>query len=86
MYVIAALFLTGQMAPLSLMPQWVQSVAGVLPFRWMVAFPVELLLGRLSPEQVIDGFLMQALWLGAGLAVLALTWSRAARRYSAVGA
>jgi ABC-2 type transport system permease protein len=86
MYVIAALFLTGQMAPLSLMPQWVQSVAGVLPFRWMVAFPVELLLGRLSPEQVFDGFLMQALWLGAGLAVLALTWSRAARRYSAVGA
>ena len=43
-------------------------------------------MGRLSPEQVIDGFLMQALWLGAGLAVLALTWSRAARRYSAVGA
>jgi len=86
MYAVATLFLTGQMAPLSLMPQWVQSVAGVLPFRWMVAFPVELLLGRLSPEQVIDGFLMQALWLGAGLAVLALTWSRAARRYSAVGA
>ena len=86
LYAVASIFLTGQMAPLSLMPEWVQFLAGATPFRWMVAFPVELLLGRLSPEQVVHGFLAQALWLGAGLGVLLLTWSRATRRYAAVGA
>ena len=50
-YCVAMLFLSGQMVPLSLLPGPVQALAAVLPFRWMVAFPVELLLGRVSPRR-----------------------------------
>ncbi len=48
-YFFAALFLSGQLAPLSLLPAPVRALAWVLPFRWTVGFPVEVFLGKLSP-------------------------------------
>jgi ABC-2 type transport system permease protein len=44
MYYVLTLFLSGQVAPLTLFPTPLQVLANVLPFRWLVAFPVELLL------------------------------------------
>ena len=85
LYMAGVMFLAGRMAPLELMPGWVQHLAAILPFRWMVAFPVELVLGRLTREQAVDGLLVQGVWLGLGAGVLALAWGRAVRRYSAVG-
>ncbi|MFH1571545.1 MAG: ABC-2 family transporter protein [Gemmatimonadota bacterium] len=85
LYMAGVMFLAGRMAPLELMPGWVQQLAAVLPFRWMVAFPVELALGRLTPVQARDGLLVQSVWLAVGLGVLSLAWGRAVRRYSAVG-
>ena len=85
LYFAALLFLGGRMAPLELMPGWVRVLSDVSPFRWMLAFPVELLLGRLSPDQALRGLLVQAAWTGAGLGLLALVWGRGVKRYSAVG-
>jgi len=47
-YFVTLLFLSGQIAPLTLLPQPVQVLSFLLPFRWLINFPVELLLGRLS--------------------------------------
>ena len=85
-YFVTMLFLSGQIAPLTLFPPLVQTIASFSPFRWMVAFPVELLLGRLSPAQAAAGFLAQLLWLALGYAIMSLIWREAIRRYSAVGA
>jgi ABC-2 type transport system permease protein len=85
-YYVALLFLSGQVAPLSLLPGMVQTVAAVLPFRWMVAFPVELLMGSLTPPQALTGFGAQAAWIAFGLIVVRLVWRLGVRRYSAVGA
>ena len=84
-YFAALLFFSGQMAPLALMPEWVQSVAALLPFRWMLAFPTELLLGRLKPDEVLQGLAAQVIWLGLAWGMMGLVWSRGVRRYSAVG-
>ena len=86
LYMGLGLVLTGQLAPLTLLPDWVVAVADVTPFRWMVAFPVELLLGLLTPAQALHGFLAQAVWILLGIGVIHLAWSRASSRYSAVGA
>jgi ABC-2 type transport system permease protein len=85
-YAVLTIFLTGQVAPLSLFPEPVRVLATVLPFRWMVAFPVELLLGRLSGREALVGLGVQAGWLVAALVGLRLLWGRATRRYAAVGA
>ena len=85
MYFLALLFLCGRMAPLELMPPWVQQLAAVLPFRWMVSFPVELFLGRLTPDEALAGFAAQGLWLLLGWGLLGLVWGRGVKRYAAVG-
>lgn len=85
MFFVVMLFLSGQIAPLELMPRPVQIAATLLPFRWMVSFPVELLLGRLTPVETLTGFAAQLAWLAFSLVLLRLVWRAGVRRYSAVG-
>ena len=85
MYYVAVLFLSGQVAPLTLFPLPIRLLAAVLPFRWMVAFPVELLLGRVTPVAAVQGFAIQVAWIAAILGVFVVTWRRGVARYSAVG-
>ncbi len=85
-YFMLTLFLSGQIAPLSLLPPPVQAAAAILPFRWMVSFPVELFLGRLTAAQALTGLAAQAAWLVIGLILLRVVWLAGVRVYSAVGA
>lgn len=85
MYFTLGLFLSGRIAPIDLLPEFAQTLANVLPFRWAVAFPVELMLGRLSSEQISYGFTMQGIWLIISLICLKLVWRSGVKKYSAVG-
>lgn len=85
-YFVLVLFLSGQIAPLTLFPAPVRVLASILPFRWMIGFPVELLLGRLTPDQVLIGLAAQAVWLAIGFALFRIVWRAGVRVYSAVGA
>ena len=84
-YFAVLFFLSGRVAPVELLPSSLQWAAEALPFRWMIAFPVELALGRLSATQAATGFAAQAVWLGLASLALAALWPRALRRFSAVG-
>lgn len=79
-------FLSGFIAPLSLLPEWAQVLATILPFRWILAHPVEMALGTSGPREIALGFAMQLAWLGIALLILRLVWARAVSHYSAVGA
>lgn len=85
LYYIAMFFFSGQVAPLALLPPLIQTVANLLPFRWWLAFPVELLLGRLTQTQALEGFAAQLVWIAVAVIVLNLLWRAAVRRYGAVG-
>lgn len=73
-------------APLALLPEPVRVLAEWLPFYRMLGFPVELLLGKLTPQQVLVGFGAQIAWLAVAAVLLNVAWSRGIRKYSAVGA
>lgn len=83
-----ALFLLfgGVFVPLDLMPPLVQQVAQFLPFQARVYFPIQLILGRLTPEQIARNFAMDVLWLLIGLGLFNLVWRQGVKRFSAVGA
>ena len=85
-YFVLALFLSGQMAPLTLLPRPVQILATALPFRWTTSFPVELLLGRRAWWEALAGLGIQAAWVALFLFLLRLAWRAGVRVYSAVGA
>lgn len=77
--------LSGVVAPIALLPQMLQSAARILPFRYMVGFPVEILTHSLSSQELIAGFSLQTAWLALAIALSAALWSIGLRRYSAIG-
>jgi ABC-2 type transport system permease protein len=85
-YFIVMLFLSGQFAPLSLLPFPIQIVADILPFRWLIAFPIELISGRLTPAQALIGLGAQLAWLFISYILFRIMWRAGVRIYSAVGA
>jgi len=85
-YFTAELLLSGRFVPLALLPSWAQQLADLLPFQWAFGFPIELLLGRLTPRETLIGFANQLFWCLVGLGLTALIWRSALRRFSAVGA
>jgi ABC-2 type transport system permease protein len=85
-YFVAILFLSGQVAPLALFPPAIQAVASVLPFRWMISFPVETALGRLTAGEILTGYVVQVVWIVLALVLLRVAWRAGVRRYVAVGA
>ena len=81
----AELLLSGRLVPLEFMPSWVQTLADWLPFKWTFQGPIEVAIGRADGVDTLVMFGAQFAWMaGLGL-LLAFVWSRAIRRYSAVG-
>lgn len=85
LYFTCLILLSGRAAPLDALPGWLERVAKALPFYWVAGFPVEVFLGRLEVAAVVRGMGVQAAWATAMVAILALAWRGAVRRYSAVG-
>jgi len=86
LYGTASIFLSGWVAPLALYPPIIRAVANVLPFRWGLAFPVEVLLGRLTPREVLGGMAVQVAWVVAAFVIMRFAWREGVRQYTAVGA
>lgn len=86
MYFLGKLFLAGQLAPIALLPTWTQTIATFSPYRWMLSFPVELLLGRVETADIWWGLLTQLIWTGLGVTAVKLIWHAGVKRYSAFGA
>ncbi|MGE5462697.1 MAG: ABC transporter permease [Syntrophothermus sp.] len=85
-YYALVLLFSGQFVPLSLMPPVIQEIARYLPFQLLIYFPVELILGNLSPAQIVQGFTSGVVWLVASIVAFNLIWRNGVKRYSAVGA
>jgi ABC-2 type transport system permease protein len=81
---LAQRLLSGAVVPLMLLPAEVQDAVRFQPFRFTLAFPLEVLTGTATAE--VADWLDLLGWTGAALGLLALVWSRGVRRYEAAGA
>ncbi len=77
---------SGQFVPLTLMPPLIQSIARFLPFQLTKYFLIELILGRLSPSDIVQGYLMGVFWLVVSLLLFRWAWRNGVKKFSAVGA
>jgi ABC-2 type transport system permease protein len=85
-YSAVAVLFGGQFVPLDLMPPLIQGLARYLPFQLLKYFPIQLVLGRLTPGEILSGFALGLAWLGLALALFLLVWRAGVKRFSAVGA
>ncbi len=77
---------SGYVIPLALMPEGIQQLLRWTPFPLVLSFPLEMLLGRLPPERIAQGFIAQGLWLALAITLVVLLWRLGLRRYEAFGA
>jgi len=85
-YFALILLFSGQFVPLSLMPQIIQNIAQYLPFQLLLYYPIQLILGKLSNAQIVQGYVMGGIWLVVALFLFNWVWRNGVKRFSAVGA
>jgi ABC-2 type transport system permease protein len=77
--------LSGAFLPVSFFPDWFGSILAYLPFRYSLAFPVEVLSSRIAPNVAVNGLLVQLIWVLLGAFLLKLAWRRGQNVYTAYG-
>lgn len=77
--------LSGYLVPIELLPGWFAGLAQVLPFRYMLAFPVELLIGKLALGPALVALGVQWAYVGALALLAAGLWRAGMRRFVAFG-
>jgi ABC-2 type transport system permease protein len=76
----------GGIAPIDLLPEPLRTLAYGLPFRYMMSFPIEIMLGRLTPVEIFVGLGSVALWVMVLLGAYRFLWARGMRHFGAFGA
>jgi ABC-2 type transport system permease protein len=76
---------SGYLVPLELYPRWVNETSYFLPFRYMLAFPVELVTGGLSRGQALAQLGAQQAFVLLLLGAAAWMWRLGTRRFAAFG-
>jgi ABC-2 type transport system permease protein len=77
--------LSGYLVPLELFPPWVSTLARFLPFRYMLAFPVETIIGMHSRAAALGELAVQWAFVGGLGAAAAGAWRLGLGRFAAYG-
>ena len=78
-------FLSGGLFPLDILPPVIQKIVFILPFQFLMYFPLKIYLGHLSFPQILSGFAIGLVWLTALLYIMKTIWSRGLKAYTAEG-
>jgi len=83
---LVATLLAGRFVPLALFPPGLKGLIDAQPFRYTLSFPLEVVTGRLSPQEISAGFAWQMGYCAAFYLCYRLLWRYGLRSYAAVGA
>jgi ABC-2 type transport system permease protein len=84
-YLAIFMVLSGYVVPLELFPAWLRAISDVLPFRYTLAFPVEVGTGLIEPGRALRDLGVQWLYVGTLCAAALGAWRAGLRRFAAFG-
>jgi ABC-2 type transport system permease protein len=76
---------SGYLIPLEMLPSWIGRAAAVLPFRFMLGYPVEILVGLLDPATALRQLAVQWGYVLLLFALAMMVWRAGVRRFAAFG-
>ncbi|OXM83867.1 ABC transporter permease [Paenibacillus rigui] len=82
---LLATIASGGLFPLDVYSSGMQKILLLLPFNYVVYFPIQLLSGKLSVEQIGQGLVMQIIWIGVFAILSGMMWNTGMKKYVAVG-
>ena len=75
----------GHLFPLDILPPTLSQALMLTPFPYLLFFPVQVYLGRVTGPALWQGLAVQALWVLLAYGAARFVWHRGIRKYSAVG-
>lgn len=85
LYYFPMMFLSGQLFPISVLPQWAQNASLFMPFYYTTAVPTEIAIGRLTGPQATQAILGQFIWIAISFTLFHFLWKAGLKRYTGVG-
>jgi ABC-2 type transport system permease protein len=82
---IVTILMSGGIFPLEVFGPGILQVLNLLPFKYTINFPINVLNGVIPAAEIPGGMLVQAVWIVAGLGLANVLWRIGSRRYVAVG-
>lgn len=77
---------SGKLYPLQLLvkviPLW---FLNILPYRYIIGFPIDIVVGKLPNSQIISGIVIQCCWALSLLVIYNILWKRGLKSYSGYG-
>jgi len=78
-------FLSGTAFPLDIFPQSLAALFKILPTTYFIFFPAQIYLGWLNPGEIVQGFLIMAVWLTVFIFLAKKAWQKGLQIYGAYG-
>ena len=78
-------FLSGSVFPIDILPTVYQKIVMATPFPYMIFFPVQVYLGKITDGAMITGFLISTAWAAVLYLSMKYVWSRGLKAYQAFG-
>lgn len=85
LYYVPMLFLSGQLFPVSMLPDWAKNLAHLFPFYYTTGAPTEILVGRVAGGEVFRVLLIQVVWVFLCYGLSKVLWKKGLRYYTGVG-
>lgn len=78
-------FFAGTLFPLDILPSGLFMISRLLPFGYLVFFPVRLFLGQAHVSEVLSGFLISITWILVLYSINRVVWKKGLQTYTAEG-
>lgn len=85
LFYIVVTFLSGMYFPLDIVEGPIRTMLSILPFGYLVYFPISIFLERLPFTQLLNGFTIAVFWVIALLLLSKHLWRKGLRTYTAEG-
>jgi ABC-2 type transport system permease protein len=82
---IVIILLSGGIFPLEVFGERFVQIMKLLPFKYTVSYPINVLNGKITLAETAEGMLIQLLWIGACYLLAGYLWRVGGKRYVAVG-
>ncbi len=78
-------FFAGILFPLDIFPKPIFNILQLLPFPYLLFFPLKVYLGQLSMPEILKGISISVIWIFSLTYIMVLVWRKGLRMYTAYG-
>lgn len=82
---VVHLVFAGVVMPVILLPPFIKTIANILPFAYIIYYPVAAFIGQLTYVDLLRVISIQCLWLATMVFVYTKVWAAGIKKFTAIG-